>query len=212
LNNLILLRNHRTTKIKDLNAASYFAVLPGYDTLRYILCRKAILVEGASDELVVQRAYRDNHDGKLPIEDGIDVIAVQGLSFLRYLEIADKLHIKTAIVSDNDGDYEAVKRKYVDYLGDNKKEYVDICIDSNIDTGDLKIGNKQFNYNTLEPKLLKENSIQLFNDIFGKSYKNEEELFNYMQKNKTECALKIFNSSQKIKYPNYIMKAVKSDE
>ena len=39
-----------------------------------------------------------------------------------------------------------------------------------------------------------------------------EELFNYMQKNKTECALKIFNSSQKIKYPNYIMKAVKSDE
>ena len=212
LNNLILLRNHLTTEIKELNSASYFAVLPGYDTLRFILCSKAILVEGASDELVVQRAYRDNHDGKLPIEDGIDVIAVQGLSFLRYLEIADKLHIKTAIVSDNDGDYEAVKRKYVDYLGDNKKEYVDICIDSNIDTGDLKIGNKQFNYNTLEPKLLKENSIQLFNDIFGKSYKNEEELFNYMQKNKTECALKIFNSSQKIKYPNYIMKAVKSDE
>ena len=203
LNNLILLRNHRTTKIKDLNAASYFAVLPGYDTLRYILCRKAILVEGASDELVVQRAYKDNHDGKLPIEDGIDVMTLQGLSFLRYLQI------KTAVVSDNDGDYEAIKEKYADYMGDNKKEYVDICIDSQIDTGHLRSINKKFNYNTLEPKLLKENSLQVFNDILGKAYKSEDELLKYMKRNKTECALKIFNSSKRIKYPEYIMKAIK---
>jgi predicted ATP-dependent endonuclease of OLD family len=31
--------------------------LPGYDTLRLILCNKAILVEGPSDELIVQKAY-----------------------------------------------------------------------------------------------------------------------------------------------------------
>lgn len=211
LNNLILLKNYKTTRIKDLNAASYFAALPGYDTLRYILCRKAILVEGASDELVIQRAYRDNHSGRLPIEDGIDVIALHGLSFLRYLEIADQLCIKTAVVSDNDGDDEAVKHKYSNYIGDNKKEYVDICIDLQIDSGDLKVGNKKFNYNTLEPKLLKENSFEIFNEIFNKSYENEDELLKYMYRNKTECALAIFNSKKAIQYPSYIMKAI-SDE
>ena len=94
-------------------------------------------------------------------------------------------------------------------MGDNKKEYVDICIDSQIDTGHLRSINKKFNYNTLEPKLLKENSLQVFNDILGKAYKSEDELLKYMKGNKTECALKIFNSSKRIKYPEYIMKAIK---
>lgn len=37
----------------------FFKKLPGYSTLRFLLCRAAILVEGDSDELVVQRAYMD---------------------------------------------------------------------------------------------------------------------------------------------------------
>ena len=68
--------------------------MSGYDTLRLILCKKAILVEGDSDELVVQRAYMDIHNGRLPIQDGIDVITV-GLSFLRFLEVATILKKKT---------------------------------------------------------------------------------------------------------------------
>ena len=42
---------------------NYFKKLPGYDTLRLVLAKRVILVEGPSDELVVQRAYRDAHDG-----------------------------------------------------------------------------------------------------------------------------------------------------
>ena len=53
----------------------------------------------------------DNHEGRLPIEDGVDVISVNGLAFLRYLEIAEKLNIITAVVSDNDGNIDAVKEK-----------------------------------------------------------------------------------------------------
>jgi len=44
-----------------------------------ILCRKAILVEGPSDELIVQKAYSKQKD-RLPIEDEVDVISV-GTSF-----------------------------------------------------------------------------------------------------------------------------------
>lgn len=210
LNNLILLNDMRTVRLKDIKSADFFKKMSGYDTLRLILCKKAILVEGDSDELVVQRAYRDIHNGRLPIQDGIDVISV-GLSFLRFLEVATLLEKRTVVVSDNDGDIDAVQSKYSDYLGNNKKEFIDICIDMTIDTGTLKIGKKDYNYNTLEPKLLKANSRQSFNKIFGTSYKTDDELRKYMKEHKTECALAIFESEIKITYPQYIMEAV-SDE
>ena len=72
-----------------------------------LLCEKAILVEGDSDELIVQKAYMLSHDGKLPIEDGIDVISV-GTSFLRFLDIANYLKLHVTVVTDNDGELDAL--------------------------------------------------------------------------------------------------------
>jgi putative ATP-dependent endonuclease of OLD family len=64
--------------LNDLSVGTfnYFKKLAGYNTLRLILCEKAILVEGDSDELIVQKAYMVKHNGLLPIENGIDVISV----------------------------------------------------------------------------------------------------------------------------------------
>ena len=81
------------------------------------------MVEGPSDELVVQRAYRDVNSGRLPIEDGIDVISV-GTSVLRFLELANKLEKNVAVITDNDGNIEALTKKYKDYLGENQKENI----------------------------------------------------------------------------------------
>lgn len=91
---IILLENQNTMKFEDLSESTqdFFMKKPGYDTLRFLLCLKAILVEGDADELIVQRAYLDKYD-KLPIEDEIDVISV-GTTFLRFLEIAEKLKKK----------------------------------------------------------------------------------------------------------------------
>src|SRR5690606_38104463 len=129
---------------------SFFSHLSGYDTLRLILCKKAILVEGDSDELVVQKAYMNVNGGKLPIESGIDVISV-GTAFLRFLEIAEKLNKPVAVVTDNDGDIPAVELKYENYLGVKAKPNISICYDKIIDTGVLVLGKKNtpFNYNTL---------------------------------------------------------------
>jgi putative ATP-dependent endonuclease of OLD family len=104
LSNLICLSCGNKKKLTQVseNTRSFFEKLPGYDTLRLVLSQKTILVEGASDELVVQKAYMKTHGGKLPIEDGIDVISV-GTAFLRFLEVADKLNKVVAVVTDNDG-------------------------------------------------------------------------------------------------------------
>lgn len=206
LKSLILLNDHKTTTLNDLSddTRHFFTKLTGYDTLRLILCRKAILVEGDSDELVVQKAYMSQHDSRLPIEDGIDVISV-GTSFLRFLEIAERLNKPVVVVTDNDGNIAALQNKYANYLGDNKKPDITICYDNTIDPDGAM---DKFNYNTLEPKLLKANSRDLLNKIFGKSYATDDELLKYMYDHKTDCALAIFETQEQVRYPQYILDSI----
>ena len=206
LGSIILLYGQNTTKFDELTAEtkSFFEKLSGYDTLRLLLCKKAILVEGDSDELIVQKAYIGNNAGKLPIEDGVDVISV-GTSFLRFLEIAKKIRKPTIVVTDNDGDVRALENKYCDYL---RKDFIKICFDTVVDSGNLKIGDRPFNYNTLEPKMVKVNGLDKLNKIFGTKYEKDDDLYKYMNENKTVCALKIFDTSEETKFPQYILDAI----
>ncbi len=198
LDNLTLLSsNKKTFNISDLDPITkkYFKKLSGYDTLRLILCKKAILVEGDSDELIVQKAYMDNNDGKLPIEEGIDVISVRSLAFKRFLDIAKGLNHPTAVVTDNDGKYdEKVTQRFKEYKGVN-------CIQIFAD--------KRNQYNTLEPQIVDANKKRLgllcrALDIDEDLYNSEESIVKYMKNNKTHCALKLFETKKKIRFPQYI--------
>jgi putative ATP-dependent endonuclease of the OLD family len=204
LDHLVVLRGGEVARISELEASDFFKKLAGYDTLRLALAAKAILVEGDSDELVVQRAYMDANGGRLPIQDGIDVISV-GTAFLRFLELADSLKIPISVVTDNDGDTAAVEKKYTAFKDSGT---IRICFDPVVDTGPLMIKNKPYNYNTLEPKLLKANDRATLNAILGTSADTDDKLRIYMRSNKTESALAIFNSKTAITYPNYIQKAI----
>jgi len=211
LEHLIFLHDKQTTRLNQLSSDTqkFFEKIAGYDTLRLILCKKAILVEGDSDELVIQKAYMLQNNGKLPIEDEIDVISV-GIAFKRFLEIAEKINKEVVVVTDTDGDIQKnINDKYVDYLGVNAKSSIKICFDGTVDTGGLMIGSKPYNYNTLEPKILKSNSLSKLNTIFGTSYTTEDELRKYMKSKKTECALKIFDTQEDMVFPDYIMEAIK---
>lgn len=200
LKNLILLSNKTTTKFDELpeGDAEYFEKLPGYDTLRLILAKRAILVEGPSDELIVQRAYKDKYD-LLPIEDGVDVISVRGLSFKRFLDIARRLDKRVTVVTDNDGNYETrVRKKYQDY------EDCDCIKVFASDNEDLK---------TLEPQFVEANKDKLteIRELIGISeadYPSQIDVSDYMEANKTEWALAVFNSDKTFYYPAYITKAI----
>jgi putative ATP-dependent endonuclease of OLD family len=176
----------------------YFEKLAGYDTLRLILCRKAILVEGPSDELIVQKAYMSQNNGKLPIEDEVDVISV-GLSFLRFLEIAKKIKKPVVVVTDNDGDYDnKVQKKYQDY---DDSPTIKICAD------------ERENLNTLEPQIVDANKEQLdvLCGVLGievEAYPDQESISDFMQDRKTDCALKIFDTKEDVEFPQYILDAI----
>src|SRR3546814_4634276 len=94
--------------------------LPGHDTLRMVLSTRSILVEGPSDELIVQKAYIQKN-GKMPLEDGVEVISVNSLAFKRFLDIAKLLKTQVHIITDNDGDITTVAKKYKDYEGLDRK-------------------------------------------------------------------------------------------
>ncbi|MDY5200728.1 MAG: AAA family ATPase [Sutterella parvirubra] len=214
LANLLLLHDHNVLRPLELKSASFFQKLPGFDTLRMLLCKRAILVEGASDELLVQKAYQLTK-GKLPIEDGVEVISV-GLTFLRFLEIAESLKLRVDVVSDVDWSLESFEKKYKNYIKNNKKPNIRICYDRDFDSEPFQRppSCEKFNYNTLEPKLLKANNYDLetFNAIFGNKFDSIPELAQYMIENKTDCALKLFSTQTQFKIPNYILESIQDEE
>lgn len=208
LGNLVIIENQIPIRLNALpkDTWEFFEKIPGYDTLRLILCKIAILVEGDCDELLVQRAYMDKNGGRLPIQDEIDVISV-GTSFLRFLQIAEKIGKQVRVVTDNDGKPEVLKEKYKNYLATNAKPNIKICFDEEVDSGDLQIGDRKFNYNTLEPKFLKSNGMDKVNKVLGTS-KSIDDLHRYMNANKTDCAIKIFATEEVLTFPQYILDAI----
>lgn len=180
--------------LKDLTRETqdYFLKLPGHDTLRLILANRAILVEGPSDELIVQSAFVRRH-GAMPLTKGVDVITVNSLAFKRFLEIAQLLKRQVDVVTDNDRDLDALNKKYADYLG---KPGISIRYDEDITA------------HTLEPQLLKANGRAKINSILGKSFATDDQMLKYMADNKTDIALAFFETKEAWKAPAYIEAAI----
>lgn len=196
LDNLVLLTPSSGVRLTRLRADTlgYFKKLSGYDTLRIVLAERVILVEGPSDELIVQRAYRDAHGGRLPLEDNVDVISVGGLSAKRFLDIAKPLGTHVDVVIDNDGrDPADVLADYADY---DDSDHIQIHVGA-ADGGP-----------TLEPQLLYANGREVLGALLGRDAADDAALENWMKDNKTSCALALFETDQDVTIPSYIRDAV----
>jgi putative ATP-dependent endonuclease of OLD family len=195
LQNLILLSESGASRLTDLpeGTVDYFKKLPGFDTLRVVLAKRVMLVEGPSDELIVQRAYLDVH-GRQAIDDGIDIISVRGLSFSRFLDLAVQLGRRVSVVRDNDGKpADKIRDRYRAHA---QHDFVSVHVS---DDPQLK---------TLEPQIAAVNDLQRLNTLFGTSCRDADELVDYMADNKTTVALAIFEAADPIVMPEYVRDAV----
>lgn len=181
----------------------YFKKLPGYDTLRVVLAEKVILVEGPTDELIIQRAYVDEY-GVLPITQGIDVIVVDSLAFKRYCDIAVLLNKSVIIVTDNDGNIKTnIEDKYADYIG---KDNLTFIYEENEQLNTIEPSVLEVNCENGEPSVTFREVISKRNSMMSKS---KQEILEFMKNNKAEWALRVFDSEKKINYPEYIKNAIK---
>ena len=205
LGNVILVRNGTVKQYSSLpyDTKKYFTKLPGYDTLRFVLSSRVILVEGPTDDLIIQRAYKDEY-GHLPADDGIDIIAVESLAFKRFADIANLINKDVVIVTDNDGNIEKSIIKKYDGYRERKNLHFYYEIDEKL--------------NTIEPSVLEVNCEDgqptgVFKTIISKDGSLESRdydgILNYMKKNKTEWALRVFEADDCIKYPQYIQNVIK---
>lgn len=191
LKNLLIMHANDEKKpiaLKDLSdsTAKYFMKTPPASIVEYALSRKAILVEGPSEYMLMEKFYT-NILGHTPEEDGVHIIDVRGLSFKRYLEIAKQTRSKVAVVTDNDGDYQKnCVEKYIDY-----KPNPHISVFYHTD-------NTQ---RTFEIVLYADNA-----SLCDKIFKNDAQ--GYMLKNKTEAAFTLLSQDQAIVVPDYIKRAI----
>tara|TARA_R110002020_G_scaffold29585_7_gene93381 strand:+ start:5158 stop:6756 length:1599 start_codon:yes stop_codon:yes gene_type:complete len=183
----------RLDELEDQTTRDYFMKLPGHDTLRLILSKRSILVEGPSDELIVQRAYHRKH-GKMPLEEGVDVISVNSLAFKRFLQIALAMKKEADVVTDNDGKVAALKKKYADFFDANG-----ISIQYDDDEA----------ASTLEPQLMKKNGLEIINAILDTDFAVEQVAIDHMIANKSATALRFFETEIEWQAPDYISRAIR---
>jgi putative ATP-dependent endonuclease of OLD family len=171
---------------------NYFKRLSGFDTLRLVLARALILVEGPSDEMLIERMYVDMH-GDTPISNGIDVVSMAGVSLARALELAAALKRKAAGVRDNDG-------KPASHWEAKVAEFLEPSMRA------LFIGDPLEGW-TLEPQILAVNKEATMRTVLGVPVSKSDTL-KWMSKHKTDGALSIAESKTRINYPEYLRLAV----
>lgn len=204
LTNLLLCEKGAVSSFSELpdEDISYFKKLPGYNTLRLLLGSKTVLVEGPTDELIFEKAFLTT-TGVLPISRGIDVLVVDSLAFKRHLDIAKAVHKHVWVITDNDGDVDNLRDRYSDYIEDPLFTF---RYESRNDL------------HTIEPSFLEANTNlesvraiihpESWRPKLTESSDLKDCLLRYMTNNKSDWALKVFDSTEPIFFPKYIMDVV----
>ena len=193
LDRLMLLHDGATASFASLpgDTVAYFRKLAGYDTLRLVLARQVALVEGPSDALILERAIRER-TGAAPLELGIDILSMGGLTFRRALELCAALDRQAVALQDNDGrDPVDILDEVNDLLSAPKRSLL---------VSDPTSGK------TLEPQIAAVNSESDLRGVLGIAA--HADLVTWMTNNKAEAALRILRAGDCIAFPAYINDAV----
>jgi putative ATP-dependent endonuclease of the OLD family len=181
--------------LKDLppDTADFFMKAPDHNVLELALCKKAILVEGDAEFILMEVLYKKHAAGGSLDKDGVHVISVDGTSFKRYFDLAKVLKIKVAAIRDNDKAYQQTcVERYAEYRSDA----IEVFSDANDDRYTFEICMYQDNTAVCEEQ-------------FG-SGRRTLTVQQYMLQNKTDAAFLLLKHQQeRIVAPEYIKNAVK---
>lgn len=86
----------------DREVAKFFVQADDNAFLQLLLAKKSILVEGATEFLLVPYFY-EKMTGRTMENDEITIISCNGISYNKYLAIAESTNKKIAVITDNDG-------------------------------------------------------------------------------------------------------------
>ncbi|WML52198.1 AAA family ATPase [Neobacillus sp. PS3-12] len=201
LQNAVFFSENSVTKLEELEleTAKFFEKAPDNNVLNFILSKRAILVEGDAEYILLHEFYKYLKE-KEPYNDDVTIVSCGGKTFKRYLEIAKILNKKVAVITDNDHEYENnITKNYAGYISDYIKIYAD--------NDDLKY--------TFEVCLYENN--QSFIDTYLANDHMNNGVQNYMLSNKAESAFRLLclftnknpeTNLDKFIIPTYIEEAI----
>ncbi|WP_029134096.1 ATP-dependent nuclease [Sedimenticola selenatireducens] len=195
LRNAVLLNSTSTVSaaLSDLSpeTADFFMKAPDNNVLEFVLSGRVILVEGDAEYILMQALFKQLVGTEIDTTD-IHVISVGGTSFKRYLEVARLLGVRTAVLRDNDGDFEKnCQKAFESYLSDSVRVFSET--DNDIRTFEISIY---------------QNNAALCDEMFsgGRIRLPPQE---YMLSNKTTVALRLLEEkAENLVVPGYIGEAI----
>lgn len=199
LRNCILMNSADPAKTVSLGfinegTAKFFMKAPDNNMLQFVMAKKVILVEGDA-EFILMEAFCKRVLNHTLTEQGIDVIAVDGKCFKRYLEIAEYIGNKVAVVTDNDKNYdENITAAYNGYVSD---EFENIRIYADPDNARYTFEMAVYGDNTEDCE-----------ELFGAARRTLT-VQKYMLANKAEVAYQLLiQRGEIITVPQYIREAL----
>lgn len=206
LSNLLLLDNDKgIMKVKKIDSQEkelyrFFTKISNYPTLRLVLCKSALLVEGPTDEMVVTYYYKKKYN-KHPFDDGIELISVEGIKFKQFVELAKSFGKKIAVITDNDGMLydQVLNQRGLRDLPDNIRMFTE----------------QDITLKTIEPSFVARNESmlqELASVVREKKIcvETKETLTEFMINNKTEWAYRLLMKADfaNFEVPQYILNAI----
>jgi putative ATP-dependent endonuclease of the OLD family len=128
---------------------------------------------------------------KRPMELGIDVLSIRGLSLARCLELCAALDKTVAAIRDNDGaEPDELRAPLQRWLEKGRRE--------------VFIGKPEYG-KTLEPQLVYHNGEEAVRKLLGIT--DAATLETWMRREKTEAALRIASAQERVTPPEYMRAA-----
>lgn len=195
LRNSILLNSNSKASIDLTNlsedTAKFFIKAPDNNVLELILSKKVILVEGDAEYILTEKFF-ETITGKKPYQLNVHIISVGGTSFKRYMEVANLLGIKTAIIRDNDGNYE---NNCVDNYKNYISKYSQLFYETNNSISTFEISLYQLN-------------TKICDELFSPGLRTRT-VQQLMLDEKTDCAYELLEKKgNELVVPQYIIDSI----
>lgn len=202
LGNVIWIAENCYSSLRNVNpqTAAFFEKEDDNKFLQLLLSKKVILVEGATEYLLLPKFY-ENKIGRTVENDGISIISCNGISYKRYLEIVAMTDKKIAVITDNDQEQNKIDEANK-FNKQNEKQHVFMGLTMEDWTWEACI------YNCNKEKLnamihVCEDAKYLFH---GNDY---GQVLGKMLANKVETAYQMLTSEEKFNIPAYVEDAFK---
>ena len=179
--------------------AAFFVKSDDNSFLQLLLSKKVFLVEGATESLLLPKFYKQE-TGRTIEEDGVSVISCGGISYKRYLSIAETTKKKVAVITDNDGNQNRITESSV-YNSNHENQHV--FMGKTIAEWTWEASVYALNQAVLNPMIAPDPKAQY---LFHKQ--NYGPYLGKMLQNKAEIAYQMLNSKEIFEVPQYVKDAI----